>query len=171
MFKDWWIKDSRGFRLFAEPRSEDTIRLLEEGEKALDSIEMMTVSVPLYLSKRFLMKRFSELLSERHTGKLGEQYAKKSKAKYQFQGQPNVPALEQALMVYDAIKEAEAEGIKKPYWKIAMDLNLVDRKMRILASDPPSTVTDKKNVLTAIIGRYKKRVEESIKRTNQGLFP
>lgn len=44
-------------------------------------------------------------------------------------------------------------------------------RKRILASDPPSTVTDKKNVLTAIIGRYKKRVEESIKATSLGLFP
>lgn len=170
-FKDWWSKDSRGFRLFAEPRSEDTIRLLEDGEEARDGIEMMTVSVPLYLPKRFLMKRFSELLSNRHTGKRGEQYAKKSKAKYQFQGQPNVPALEQALMVYDAIKEAESQGVKKAYWKIAMDLNLVARDKRILASDPASTVTDKKNVLTAIIGRYKKRVEESIKVTSEGRFP
>ena len=170
-FRDWWSKDSRGFRLFAEPRSDDTIRLLEEGEEARDGVEMMTVSVPLYLPKRFLMKRFSELLSKRHTGKRGEQYAKKSKAKYQFQGQPNVPALEQALMVYDAIKEAEDQGLKKPYWKIAMDLNLVARDKRILPSDPASTVTDKKNVLTAIVGRYKKRVEGSIKLIGQGLFP
>ena len=33
---------------------------------------------------------------------------------------------------------------------------------RILASDPASTVTDKKNVLTGIIRRYKQRVEEFI---------
>ena len=170
-FKDWWSKDGRGFRLFAEPRSEDTIRLLEDGEEARDGVEMMTVSVPLYLPKRFLTKRFRELLSEQHSGKRGEQYAKKSKAKYQFRGQPNVPALEQALMVYDSIKEAEALGVKKAYWEIAMDLNLVARDKRVLASDPPSTVTDKKNVLTAIIGRYKKRVEDSIKATSQGLFP
>jgi len=44
-------------------------------------------------------------------------------------------------------------------------------RKRILASDPPSTVTDKKNVLTAIVGRYKKRVDESISNAGKGEFP
>jgi hypothetical protein len=132
---------------------------------------MMTVSVPLYLPKRFLTKRFSELLSKKHTGERGKQYAKKSKAKYQFQGQPNVPALEQALMVFDAIKEAEAKGIRKAYWEIAMDLKILTSDRRIRSTDSRQVQADNKNNATAIVGRYKKRVEESIKATAQGLFP
>ena len=170
-FRDWWTKDSRGFRLFAEPRTEDTIRLLEDGEEARDGVEMMTVSVPLYLPKRFLTKRFSELLSKKHTGKRGKQYAKKSNATYRFQGQPNIPALEQGLMVYDAIKEAEALGIKKAYWEIAMDLKILTSDNRIRSTDPKAIQTAKKNIATAIVGRYKKRVDASIKLTSQGFFP
>ena len=110
-------------------------------------------------------------IRDRHTGKRGEQYAKKSKAKYQFQGQPNVPALEQALMVYDAIKEAEAEGIKKPYWKIAMDLKILTSDNRIRSTDSKGVQTANKNSATAIVGRYKKRVEESVSNAGKGHFP
>lgn len=170
-FKNWWTSDGRGAKLFAEPIVEHTVRLLETGEAAPEQEDLITLAIPLNLPKRFLHKRIRDLLAEHHASKRGHQFAKKSRAKYKVQGQPNMPALEQALMVYDAIKQEEAQGSKKPYWKIAMDLSLVAKDKRILAGDPPSTVTDKKNVLTAMVGRYKKRVKESIKATSEGRFP
>jgi len=170
-FKGWWSANDRGALLFAEPIVEHTVRILEVGEPAPEHENLISFAVPLNLPKRYLHKRIRDLLAEHHTSKRGHQFAKKSRAKYKIQGQPNIPALEQALMVYDAIKLSEDQGIKRAYWRIAMDLNLVARDKRILASDPPSTVTDKKNVLTAMVGRYKKRVEESIKSTSQGRFP
>ena len=170
-FKNWWSANDRGALLFADPIVEHTVRKLDAGEPAPENENLITLAIPLNLPKRFLHKRIRDLLAENHSSKRGHQFAKKSRAKYKIQGQPNIPALEQGLMVYDAIKQAEAQGIKRAYWKIAMDLNLVARDKRILEDDPPSTVTDKKNVLTAIVGRYKKRVEESIKSTSLGLFP
>jgi hypothetical protein len=169
-FKAWWSENERGATLFAEPIRDENIRLLNIGEEAWDSDDMLTLTVPLYLPNGFLIKRFREILDKRHTGKVGVQYAKQSKAKYQVKGQPNIPALEQALMVYDAIKATEAQGIKKPYWRIAMDLKLVEADKRIKADDPPSTVVAKKNVLTALVGRYKKRVDESISKAGKGNF-
>ena len=170
-FKNWWSANDRGALLFADPIVEHTVRKLDAGEPAPENENLITLAIPLNLPKRFLHKRIRDLLAENHSSKRGHQFAKKSRAKYKIQGQPNIPALEQGLMVYDAIKQAEAQGIKRAYWKIAMDLNLVARDKRILEDDPPSTVTDKKNVLTAMVARYKKRVEESIKSTSLGLFP
>jgi len=170
-FKAWWSENERGATLFAEPIRDENIKLLTNGEQATDNEKMLTLTLPLYLPKGFLIKRFREILDKRHTGKVGIQYAKQSKAKYQLKGQPNIPALEQALMVYDAIKEAQAKGIKKPYWKIAMDLDIIEAKNRIKDNDPPSSVVAKKNVMTALVARYKKRVEATVKTTIEGNFP
>jgi hypothetical protein len=143
-FKAWWSEDGRGVRLFAEPRAEDTVRVLQTDEQAANASEVVTLSLPLYLPKKFLLKRCRELLGALHTGKRGKQQAKLSKAKYRIKGQPNIPALRQALMVYDAIKEAEGIKPKKPYWKIAMDLRIVEKEMRIQPSDTAAESADKK---------------------------
>lgn len=169
-FKAWWSEDSRGVRLFAEPRVDETARVMQTGEQAADASEVVTLCLPLYLPKRFLLKRCRELLGNLHKGKRGKQQAKLSRANYRIKGQPNIPALKQALMVYDAIEEAEGIKPKKPYWKIAMDLKIVEKKMRIQPSDTAAESADKRNILTAIVGRYKKRVEEYIKATSHGAF-
>ena len=53
-------------------------------------------------------------VSEHHTGEVGRQYAKKSQAKYQFKGQPNISALKTALLVYDTAKD----NPKMKLWEI-----------------------------------------------------
>lgn len=170
-FKAWWSEDGRGTRLFAEPRAEDSIRVLGVGEVVLSQTETLTVSFPLNLPKKFLEQRFRAILAENHTGKRGKQLARNSKAKYRFQGQPNIPALSQALMVYDEIKRFEGSNPRKPYWEIANDLKIVTAENRVLKSDTPKIAAAKKNVLTAIMGRYKKRVENSIRNVGNGVFP
>lgn len=96
---------------------------------------------------------------------------KKSKAKYQFKGQPNYEGLERALKVYDHLEELKLQGIKKPQWKVAMDLNIVGEEFRVLRTDTPKTAEDKRRVLTAIVGRLKKKATDSVRNTSKGLFP
>jgi hypothetical protein len=174
-FKAWWTfkvdGENRGAYLFAEPSVESSVKVLSEGERAPSSSEALTVSLPLNFPKRFLERRFKALLAEVHQGKRGVQLARTSKAKYTFKGQPNIPALEQGLMVYDALKEAEGVKPKKPQWQIAQDLQIVEKEMRIDKTDSVRVAAGKKNVLTAIVGRYKKRVAEAIKKTSKGTFP
>lgn len=62
-----------------------------------------------------------------HKGKRGVQLARTSKAKYRFEGQPNIPALKQGLMVYDALKEVEGIKPKRPQWEIAQELRTYPR--------------------------------------------
>ena len=174
-FKSWWtfkVKgETRGAYLFAEPSVEFSVKVLSEGEKAPSGADALTVSFPLNFPKRFLERRFKEVLAEVHQGKRGVQLARKSKAKYHFNGQPNIPALKQGLMVYDALKDAEGLKPKKPHWKIAQDIKLVPLEKRVDKSDSIRVAAGKKNVLTAIIGRYKKRVEQAIANTANGIFP
>ena len=85
--------------------------------------------------------------------------------------QPNIPALQQALLVCDALKKVEGMKPKKAQWQIAQDLKIVPLDKRVDKNDTSAVAADKKNVMTAIVGRYKKRVELSIRNTGKGLFP
>lgn len=174
-FKAWWTTkrngEDRGAYLFAEPSVESSVKVLKEGEKAPGETEALTLSLPLNFPKRFLERRFKTLLSEVHKGKRGIQLARTSKAKYRFEGQPNIPALKQGLMVYDALKELEGVKPKKPQWLIAQELRIVPKSMWVEQTDTTGVAAGKKNVLTAIVGRYKKRVSQAIFKTTSGIFP
>jgi len=84
---------------------------------------------------------------------------------------PNLGGLERALKVFDSLNELKASGVKKPQWKVAMDLGIIEDEYRIKASDSPKEAEDKRRVLTAIVGRLKKKATESIKHTTLGMFP
>ncbi len=166
-FKTWWSKDGRGVRVFAEPRAEDSIRVLGEGEQALGIEETLTISLPLNLPKRFIERRFRELLAEYHQGKRGHQLAKQSKAKYKVQGQINIPAIKQALEVYDF-------WVANPQlrlWEIGNQLPKFQMSMKIKKGDTPASITHSKNVLAATVSRYLRRARESIENTVCGAFP
>ncbi len=169
-FQKWWTEGDRGASLFSNPVEESTVRVLQKGDLVGDD-DLLTVSFPLSLPKRHLKKRLNDLLIKFHKGKRGVQQAKASKAKYQFRGQPNMGGLERALKVYDSLMEMKAQGVKKPQWKVAMDLGIVDDEYRIKATDSPKEAEDKRRVLTAIVGRLKKKATESIKNTSLGMFP
>lgn len=169
-FKFWWSENNRGMRLFSNRSSESVVEVLGEGDVVKGS-GSLTVSFPLNLPKRYLKKRLNELLIKHHTGKRGFQQAKSSDASYKFKGQPNFAGLERALKVYDHLKELELQGIKKPQWKVAMDLNVVEDDFRVHRSDTPKTAEDKRRKLTAIIGRLKKRAIVSIRNAGNGVFP
>jgi hypothetical protein len=149
---------------------ESTVRLLDEGD-TVSGGDVLTISFPLSLPKRHLKKRLNDLLIKHHKGQRGIQQAKSSKAKYCFSGQPNLMGLERALKVYDHLEELKAKGVKKPQWKIAMDLNIVEDEYRIHSTDTPKTAEDKRRVLTAIVGRLKKKATDSVGNTSKGLFP
>lgn len=85
--------------------------------------------------------------------------------------QPNVPALAQGLLVYDAVTKAAGISPKTPHWKIATDLKIVPLEQRVLAKDTDAEKTDKKRILTITVSRYVRRVQESIQRAGEGVFP
>lgn len=166
-FKQWWMEDGKGAYLFAEPQAEDSIRVMESGQEALDPSEALSVSIPLYLPKKTILRRFKELLDERHQGKRGHQLAKRSKARYQIKGQPNIQAIKQALDVYDFRKA----NPKMKLWEIGNAIPRLQLSNKLKSSDTASERADKRNVLAATVSRYLKRAENSIKNTTLGIFP
>lgn len=166
-FKAWWTENSRGVNLFAEPRANDSVRALETAEPALDSNEYLTISLPLLFPKRFLQKEFKKLLALHHKGRRGYQNAKKSQAKYRIKGQPNIPAIKQALEVYDFwLAHPEMK-----LWEIGNALPRFQMTSKIGSDDSDSTTVHNKNILAVTVSRYLKRAKKSIASTSMGVFP
>lgn len=174
-FKAWWRQEDRGATLFAEPPVEVSVRLLENGDPIPNPSKGLSVYLPLNLPNNFLEKRVRELLSAIRKGKRGVQYGRagNSNALYKFEGQPNLKALEKTLKVYDLIQQEKFKpaGIRMPYWKIALKAGIIDEKGRALPSDSEGAADQKRAVMTAIVGRLKRRAEKSIKNTSMGVFP
>ena len=171
-FKAWWSIGGRGATLFANKPTLSAVTQLNGGDVVSSDLNVITVSVPLNYPKRFLQAQFRKILSKNHGGRQGVQQAKSDGgATYRFKGQPNIKGLERALKVYDHLEDLKAKGERKPQWRVAMDLDIVDDEYRIHPKDTAKIAEDKRRVLTAIVGRLKKRAEESIKNTGKGIFP
>lgn len=173
-FFEWWTEGSRGADLFANPRHHATVEVLQAGSVVSNDERLIAISLPLTLPKRFLKKRVDTILNALHPSKRGVQYAKKSQAKYLYRAQPNVPSLRSTLAVYDAISRAkgvaEGEAKKRPYWQIAVDLNLA-ASSHPRDNDSASVLTAKKVVLSATVGRMYKRALKMIDNAGKGVFP
>jgi hypothetical protein len=174
-FKAWWREGDRGATLFAEPAVEVSVRVLNEGDAITDPAKGLSVYLPLNLPNGFLVKRVKDLLNAIRKGKRGVQYgrADKSNAKYKFDGQPNLKALEKTLKVYDMLKERANNPTTPhiPYWKIAQRAGIIEDKGKILPTDSVPEADRKRAVMTAIVIRLKKRAEATIENVGKGVFP
>ena len=164
-FKKWWNEGERGANLFSNPTTEDRINLLENGDKAFVDEGRLVMSVPLSLPQKFLVDRFRKILEAHHTGEKGRQYAKVSKAKYQFQGQPNIKALQIGLRVYDQAKA----NPEMTLWEIGSSLPQFQEELREYRGG--EIPFDLRRTISSTVSRYKKRVAESIANTGRGVFP
>lgn len=171
-FRAWWTEPlngiERGAYLFAEPAT-NSIRLLEEGEKAPPRLEALTLSLPLNLPKKLLEKRFSEFLHTHHKGERGRQLAKSSNAICKVKGQPNMPALALGLKIY----ELKKSNPKMPLWEIGNTLPEVLRTQKLKSTDLPQDLLVKKAALAATVSRFLKIVRTRIDKTieGDGIFP
>ena len=171
-FRSWWKEPvegvERGTYLFAEP-VKNSLRLLEEGEKAPPRVEALTLTLPLNLPKKLLEQRFAEFLSTHHKGERGRQLAKSSKAICKIKGQPNVRALALGLKIYEMRKSAP----DMPLWEIGNMIPEVLRTQKLKGSDLPQDVLMKKKALAATVSRFLKIVQSRIDRTieGEGIFP
>ena len=170
-FKEWWMRDWRGARLFAEPSLAAKERILLPGDSIPSPEESFTATFPLTLSKRAMIRYFSAMLKnlEHHDGRLGVQDAKHSKAKYQVQGNPTIESLKLGLEVYDLkMKEPNLR-----LWQIGLRFKTIcpDQHFVDDGSKPKAMYVDNKNVLGAAVGRYLKKTQQSIENTGLGIFP
>ena len=166
-FKEWWSKDSRGMKLFAEPQALSTLQVVTVDDLKGIEGQALLVSVPLSLPKKFLLERFRKILAEHHKGERGRQYAKKSKSKYKFKGQPNIQGMRTALMVYDYI----TQNPKTKLWEVGK--NLPQFKIELLECQAKNITPsyDLKRKIEATVSRYKRKASTSIQNSERGVFP
>ncbi len=165
-FKAWWSEDIRGVKLFAEPRAEDSVRIIQAAQDIAGDIDTLTINIPLNLPKKFILKRFSELLAIHHKGERGRQLAKQSNAKYQFVGQPNLEGLKLTLEVYDFwLANSDMK-----LWEIGNSIPKFMLAHRIRPTDPNSEIKDKKNILAATVSRYVRKAKGYVASTGDGRF-
>jgi hypothetical protein len=166
-FKEWWSKDSRGMKLFAEPQALSTLQIVSKDN--LDGIqgEALLISVPLSLPKKFLLERFRKVLATHHKGERGRQYAKRSESKYRFNGQPNIQGMKTALMVYDHL----VANPKIKLWEAGKVLPQFKMELEECERNSVSPSYDFKRTIEATVSRYKRKATKSIKNVADGVFP
>ena len=165
-FKEWWSDNDRGAILFAEPVVNRTVRVMKPGELVEDDPQILTVSLPLNLPKRFLNKRVKEILAKAHVRKRGQLTARESQAKYRIKQSPNVGSIETAITIY----ELHAANPDKPQWWLANQVSGVLPKQKLKASDTPAIGQDKRRALASAANRYLKKAREMIANTAKGKF-
>lgn len=176
-FRSWWYGDSnRGARLFAEQRSDITVKQLTEPSEWLDDFEAQNVAVlavNLNLeSNRAIKQQFDRWLKQNNAKSKGKPAIKgRSNARYPLSRNYSTSALKKNLAVYDAIKNAEQAHklygeAKKPMWQIGFDLKLLPYLTSTRDLDSPHRIQ-----LSKVASRYNKIAQEIIARTSKGVFP
>jgi hypothetical protein len=170
-FKSWWTGKvdgtERGVRLFAEPSVEETVRVLAVGEVVTSEPDVIAVSLPMYLPKRFIEQRLKQIVGTLHQGKRGRQHAKRSKARYTYRGQPNVPALSMAYAVY----QYWSVNPGKKLWEVGNAIPGLLGAQKVNEKTPRVEHALNKRVLAASVSRYIRRAKSMIANTEKGVFP
>jgi hypothetical protein len=174
-FRLWWQRQNRGAYLFTETKITDRIQRFTSLEKCaihLQTPGIMLAAIPLNESKAKLRKSFNLFLRDFHPNKQERRGRRQvvSNARYPFCAVPVIPALAQALDVYDKWKMYLDSGNKKSLADIGMELRLVTKFMPSV-HDKPSEVNAKRNKMSATVSRYIKDAQAMIDNTALGRFP
>jgi len=168
-FRTWWAEGDRGARLFAEPLITREVRLVTAEELAAVEPDpnVAFVQMPLNLPKRYLKQAFAKLLVKHHKGRRGVRQARHSQARYPVIGQPNVPALQITLQVYD-YRQTHPE---LTLWQIGQQLRLFQLEQLPAAGDTAKTIANKRSIMAASVSRYLRKAQAMIDNAALGKFP
>lgn len=175
-FKDWWSKDSRGFRLFAEKPLPVKLAELDEPSQwdaTWTKDGVMVVAVPLNISKRDIQKVFAQLLKKRHLGKRGRKAlsdSSASTARFPLHRSVSIHTLRVQLAVYDAVMANKSAPKKRTLAQIGADLKLVP-SARANRDDEIDDAASKRNVMGATVSRHFRAAQRIVANTAKGQFP
>jgi len=166
-FKDWWIQDNRGVKLFGEPIQENTVRVVNKDEINMFDDEQLLFTIPLNLPQKHIHERLKKIISTHHKGKRGRQNAKSSKALYRFTGQPNIQGMKNALKVFDFLTANPSSKL----WEVGRIFPQFQMELLENEKNGVKTSYDFKRKIEATVSRYKRKAYSSIKNVEQGKFP
>jgi len=166
-FKTWWSTNDRGAKLFSNQTSIQSLEVVNQLNFESISPNEVLLKINLNIPRKYLEAKFKSFLDKNHKGKRGFQDAKKSNALYKFKGQPNLDSLELTLMIYDL--RMEYPDLK--LWELSKKIPKFQLSNMINSTDSKYEIADKKNRLSASIGRYLARAKNSISNASRGQFP
>ena len=165
-FKQWWQGDDRGNRLFAEKPLPEFGEIKTETDFYIDG-NVLNVRIPLDLPKRYLEKKFNELLKKHHKGKRGVRIT--STAMYPVVGHVDLISIENSLAVYSM----KLENPKMKLYELAQACG-VGRKLHYIQENDSKLKGDNtgsKVILSNTAKRYLKNAERMIANVGIGQFP
>ena len=176
-FQVWWKSEERGARLFAEPVEENSVRLMNSGELVPDGEDFMAIVFPAKFPKKYILKQCQMLLADWHPRKRGDVLARRSDAKYQYNGQPDINALALTMLVYE-MRQTHPEmklwelGNHIAHGKhLGVSLPDVFKQQKFNPKAPKHKVVDNKNLLAIAVSRYLRVARQRIEAAGNGHFP
>ena len=175
-FREWWTKDDRGARLFAEPPlPSNVVALTSEEIEALpegwESGGLLIVAIPLSLRKRFIQQKLSKLLARHHKRKRGQRTFRESRALYPIAAQFNIHSLKSILMLYD-LRQSHP---KMPLWEIGQRFNLGEAltkdELKAGRGRQNYGAVEKKNVSAVAASKKLKAAKSILEGVGRGVFP
>ena len=165
-FKSWWQENDRGVNLFAEEhlpmfkqiKSQDDLRIADD---------ILNISLPLVLPRRFLEKEIKKLLDAHHKGERGIRTNKNSTAKYPVVGHFDLDNLSKCLTVYD-LKQSRPE---LKLWQLCQEAKVGSRFNYIKDEKKDLDAAIKKVILANSVKRYIKAADSMILNVGLGKFP
>jgi hypothetical protein len=170
-FKEWWTKDGRGARLFSEPPLPTSVIALDPQDvlglaKGWKAGSVLVVAIPLNLRKRFILRKFNELLAKHHTRRRGQRTFRESQALYPIAAQFNCHSLKKILDTYH-MRQSQPD---LTLWEIGDRLALGTKLTREELAGQSSSIR-KKSVLAVAASKKLALARRIIDGVGQGVFP
>ena len=175
-FKDWWTRDDRGARLFAEPQLPNKVAVLTPKEldalpEGWDTGSLLVVAIPLKLRKRFIQQKLNKILSRHHKRKRGERTFRESDALYPIAAQFEVHSVKRMLEIYDLRQEQRMMRL----WEIGQRFNLgetlTEAELKGGRGRENFGAVEKKNVSAVAASKKLKDAKSIIEGVGRGVFP
>jgi hypothetical protein len=177
-FREWWMKDDRGARLFAEPALPNSVTSIslsdidESLSEAWKSGALLVIAIPLALRKRFISQKINKLLKQQHHRRRGQRTFKESRGLYPIACQHDIGSLQTTLAAYDLRNSQHHPKL----WEIAQQLKLAKDNLLTkdeLASKARETdaISDKKIRLQIAASKKLHQAEKIFDGVGRGKFP
>ena len=168
-FRTWWHENKRGESLFAEQPAPLHLAELDDAtqwDAGWTKDHVMVIAVPLFESRRRLQSKFAKLLQHRHEGQVGVPSKDRSRAVRKIYGKFNLLALKTTLEVYE-LRQANAEMTLADICEALLISPIHKRSI----DDTKKIAFDKRNAMTAAVGRYLAKAKALIYHAERGDFP
>ena len=174
-FKDWWLSNSRGFRLFSEKQKVDLKVLHVDSDWDVDcsSNQFLVTAVNLETPKRFLIQAFTKQLNKVHKGTRGRVPLSTegiSSARYPLHRSASPPTLKIQLQIYDLVMAKKRGEIKISFADIGKKFNFAS-KSQFKDGKEVNDPTSLRAVWASMAQRYFKDASNIIANTSNGRFP